>query len=65
MGFNYLANIANVTTGVSMQNIEAVAGEYFNVKELAKADATYLALMKDYVAELGSRNKKSKLALID
>lgn len=65
LGFNFLANIANVTTGVAMQNIEAVSNEFFSVKELAKADAAYLAMMKDYIAEVGSRNKKSKLALID
>lgn len=65
LGFNFLANIANVTTGVAMQNIEAAAGEFFSAKELAKADAAYLAAMKDFVAEIGSRNKKSKLALVD
>lgn len=65
LGFNFLANIANVTTGVAMQNIEAAAGEFFSAKELARADATYLAAMKDYVGEIGSRDKKSKLALVD
>lgn len=65
LGFNFLANIANVTTGVAMQNIEAAAGEFFNAKELARADAVYLAAMKDFMAEVGSRNKKSKLALVD
>lgn len=65
MGFNFLANIANVTTGVAMQNIEAASCEYFTPKELAKADAMYMALMKDYMGEVGARHKKSKLALID
>lgn len=65
LGFNFLANIANVTTGVAMQNIEAAAGEFFSAKELARADAAYLAAMKDYVGEIGSRDKKSKLALVD
>lgn len=65
LGFNFLANIANVTTGVAMQNIEAAAGEFFSVRELARADAAYLAAMKDFMAEISSRDKKSKLALVD
>lgn len=65
LGFNFLANIANVTTGVAMQNIEAAGNEFFSPKELAKADAAYMTMMKDYMAEMGSRTKKSKLALID
>lgn len=65
MGFNFLANIANVSTGVAMQNIEAIAGEFFSVKELAKADAIYMASLKDFIPEIGSRNKKSKIALVD
>lgn len=65
LGFNWLANIANVTTGVGMQNIEAAAGEYFNAKELAKADAAYGAAMVSFTQELGSRTKTNKLSLFD
>lgn len=65
LGFNFLANIANVTTGVAMQNIEAACGQYFNAGELVVADVTYVDAMKDYMAELCDRNKKSKLALFD
>lgn len=65
LGFNFLANLGNVTTGIAMQNIEAISGEYFNAKELAAADATYLTELKDFILESGARNKKSKLALID
>lgn len=65
LGFNFLANIANVSTGVAMQNIEAAAGEFFNARELARADAAYLAALKDFMAEIGARDKTSKLALID
>lgn len=65
LGFNYLANTANITTGMAMQNIEAVAGEYFNVKELAMADKAYASELMHYVPELGNRVKKSKLALFD
>lgn len=65
LGFNWLANLANVTTGVAMQNIEAACGQYFSAGELFKADKEYTAAMKDFAAELASRNKKSKLALFD
>lgn len=65
LGFNFLANLANVTTGVAMQNIEAACGQYFNAGELVKADVAYISAMKDYMAELCDRNKKSKLALFD
>jgi hypothetical protein len=65
LGFNFLANEANVATGVSMQNIEAAAGEYFTAKELLIADKEYTKYIGAFVSELGSRNKKSKLALFD
>lgn len=65
LGFNWLANIGNILTGTCMQNIEAVAGEYFNLKELASADAEYFKLLGEFTMELGSRSKESKLALFD
>lgn len=65
LGFNWLANTANVLTGVAMQNIEAACGEFFKASELARADAEYLKLMKDFLPEVGARVKKSKLALFD
>lgn len=65
MGFHWLANITNVTTGIGMQNIEAAAGQYFNVKTLASADADYVAMLKDFVPELGNRIKTNKLSLFD
>lgn len=65
LGFNWLANIANVNTGIAMQNIEAAAGEFFSVKELALADKEYMAHLTATLGELYSRNKKDKLALFD
>lgn len=65
MGFNFLANIANVTTGIGMQNIEAAANQYFSVSDLASADATYMSLMPGVTAEMGSRVKTNKLSLFD
>ena len=65
LGFNWLANLANVLTGTCMQHIEAVAGEYFNAKELVAADLEYDKMLVEYIPELGSRMKQSKLALFD
>lgn len=65
LGLNWAANMANVTTGLCMQNIEVAANEYFNGKELFKADREYLKAMKDYLPEVAARVKTSKLALFD
>lgn len=64
LGFNWLANIANVAQGLCMANIEVAAGQYFTFTELLKADKEYISLMKDFIPEIGSRVKTSKLALI-
>lgn len=65
LGFNYLSNLANVLTGIGMQNIEAAAGEFFNARELAKADKIYLSNIASVLGELGSRTKTNTLSLFD
>lgn len=65
LGLNFCANAANVATGVAMQNIEAAAGQFFNAKELASADAIYLKELMSFLPELESLNKSSKLSLFD
>lgn len=65
LGFNYLANISNVFTGVCMQNIEASARQYFNAKELAKADRIYVSNIGQNIAEFNSRIKTNKLSLFN
>lgn len=65
LGLNWLANIANVTTGIGMQNIEAASEEFFSPAELAKADAAYSKEIIAFMSEIGSRVKRSKLALFD
>lgn len=63
LGFSWLANLANVATGLGMQNIEVAAGQFFGPKELAKADAAYAKALGPMMAELGSRTKTNKLSL--
>lgn len=65
LGFNALAHLANASTGICMQNIEAFCGQYFNAKELAKADGLYLAALKDFLPQCESSNPTNKLALFD
>jgi hypothetical protein len=64
MGFNWLANVANVLTGTGMQNIEAAAGQFFNIKELASADKSYFAELAQMTAEANNRNKTTKVGLV-
>lgn len=63
LGFNWLANTANIATGLCMQNIEAAAGQFFGPKEMAKADAAYATALGPMMAELGNRIKTNKLSL--
>lgn len=65
LGVNVLAGLANIGTGVAMMNIEAAAGEFFNASELAKADASYVSLLKDYIGDIGQRVQDSWLSLFD
>lgn len=63
LGFNWLANIANITTGISMQNIEAAAREFYTEKDLFKADREYTKFLKDLLADLPNRVKTNRLSL--
>lgn len=65
LGLNALAGLANITTGVAMQNIEAVAGEFFNARELALADKEFTFELHSFLGDIGQRIKTSKLALFD
>jgi hypothetical protein len=65
LAYNGLAQLASAAQGIAMINIEAAAGEYFNAKQLASADAEYVALMGKFIAELGSTTPSNKLALFD
>ncbi len=65
LGFNTLAHAANAITGIAMQNIETVTGQFFNARELASADKNFIASLPDYLGDIGQRIPKSKLALFD
>lgn len=61
MGFNWLADIANITTGLAMTNIEAAGGMFFSAKELLKADSEYSPM--DAVKDSFNRQKETKQGL--
>lgn len=63
LGFNWLANIANVTTGLCMGNIEAAAGQFFTKEELARADKEFFACLHQQIAECGKLTKTNKVDL--
>lgn len=63
MGFNFLAQTANIANGTAMQNIEAIAGQFFGAKELAKADVAYMSELPKVISESAARDKTSKLGL--
>lgn len=65
LGFNALAHLGNVATGVNMQNIEAFCGHYFNAKELLQADAQYSKELMYFLPQVESKNPTNKLALFD
>lgn len=65
LGFNAFAWLANAATGAAMQRIEAIAGEFFNYKELVNADKEFFKAMGHFVGDIGQRIKTSKLQLFD
>lgn len=64
LGFNIFSTLSNVTVGKLQQWIEAYGGEYFTVKNYAKACTQYAELMPGCLAEIASPVKKNKLSLL-
>ena len=60
---NILSGISNVMTASAMNRIESICGQYFSVKDLAKADTIFWKELGDYLADVGQPVKHSKLAL--
>ena len=60
---NILSGISNVMTASAMNRIESIAGQFFSVKDLAKADTTFWAALPEFLGDVGQPVKHSKLAL--
>ena len=65
LALNILSGISNIATGKVMMRIESFAGEFFNERNTITADRIYGQSLPEYLAEIGSRVKTSKLALWD
>lgn len=63
LGFNFIANMANVATGVAMQNIEMAACEYFSPKDLLGADKEFFTNILSFIVDQGRRAKQNKVSL--
>lgn len=64
LGLNLFSAISNVTMGKMQLFIDAMSGEYFNMKDSAIGKKNYYALLPQYMAELNSTKKTSKLGLL-
>ena len=64
LSVNLLGAEANVLVGEIQMFIESVAKEFFTIRNWAVGDLHYTELLPEYLGELGSYNKKSKLALL-
>lgn len=64
LSVNLLGAEANVLVGEIQMFIDAVAKEFFTIKNWMTADLHYTQLLPEYLGELGTYNKKSKLALM-
>lgn len=60
---NTLSATANVSVGALMMNIEAHAQQFFSKSNLFKGDQNYIKALPEYLSQIGSRIKTSKLYL--
>lgn len=63
MALNVLGGISNVDTGRAMMRIESIAGEFFNMKDVAKADIEYTKNIGAVIADAGELIKSTKLGI--
>lgn len=65
MAFNYINDVSNVLTGLTVGQIEARGAEYFDKKDLSYADSTYFNNLGNYIGNIFDPIKKDKLHLFD
>lgn len=64
LGLNTFSAMSNVTVGKMQIFIDAVSGEFFGLKNSIVGKKNYYALLPEYLGEINSTNKSSKLALL-
>jgi hypothetical protein len=62
---NALSGISNIATGTVMMRIESFCGEFFTESNTLRGDRNYAQALPEYLAQIGSSVKTSKLALWD
>lgn len=64
LALNSLAGIANIEQGILVMNVETFAREFFDEKDLLKADETYFTkMLPNFLAQLGDTIKTNDLDL--
>lgn len=64
LSLNLLGAEANLLVGKLQMLIDASCGEFFNLKDMAKAELRYFELLPELWLEINSNTKSSKLALL-
>lgn len=65
LGLNFVQGTANVLLGEASQLIEAIGGEYFNIKDLTKARAYYFNNVMGLVKDIGTRQNSHIVNLLN
>ena len=63
MALNVLGGISNVETGKAMMRMESICGQFFNMKDVAKADLEYTKNIGGVIANAGELIKDNKMAV--
>lgn len=63
MALNVLGGISNVETGKAMMRMESICGQFFNVKDVAKADLEYTKNIGAVIADAGNLIKDNKMSI--
>ena len=64
LGLNIFSGLNNIMVGKYQLLLEGIAGEYFNVKDIAIADKNYTKILPEYLSEIGSTKMTSRLGLL-
>lgn len=65
MGFNVLGGITNTGTGFIELHKEAIAGEYYNRKDVVWADKWYFKHLADNIWQMGIKGKDDQISLFE
>ena len=60
-----LTGLANIQQNIVLIRLESLAKQFFNSKDLLKADGIFLSHLGNIMGEVGSNNKQDKLSLFD